>query len=195
MKAQFSFEKERFLLLTAVFILLAGTITLCYLHPHKNDVDSSIKNSYESGIKQKWYDQTRGLLSRQEWQNARICANKILLNFPGDIFARRAIARATMEQKNFALSENICRKLIAETPEDAVSRNNLAVLLHHKFPQQSLAEITIARNLMPEHPAIKYNYQLISDINSGSKVSVTPPDQTPEPEIFILSLPKEATAL
>ena len=195
MKQSSSFAKERILLLTTGFILLAATITLTYLRPQKTASDVSELALYEDSIKQEWYTQTRTLLSQANWQAAKICANKILVNFPNDVFARRALVRVAVEQNKTGIAESLCRQLIKETPEDAVSRSNLAVILYSVSLREAHDAINTARQLMPEHPAIKYNHQYIDDMISGKPLSVRPIEDALDPEILVIPMPKEVTAL
>ena len=158
---KFSNDAGRYLILLACFILLAATLALIYLHKGKRRTD--LKNSeYEKNILDKWYSQAEFLLKRGDWEQAKNLALKISLSFPDDFFAQRVMVRVHVAKGELKSAENICRKVIFKNPEAALTRNNLAVILHLMHHADAANEIATALYLMSEHPVIKYNYSKIT---------------------------------
>ena len=175
MNRTLSIEAGRRWLLTILFVLLTTMLVLIYMHPNER-VNSRKDNSYEQNIYDKWYSQTRYMLNQNEWEKAKNLAVKILQNSPDDLFAHRTMAKICVETGKLKQAEDICRKVIFKNPEAALSRSNLAALLYSKSLEEAKKEIAISRQLMPEHPVVKYNYSVIH----GEKL----PDEELFPEEF-----------
>ena len=177
MKQTLSIDAGRRWLLTILFILLTIMLVLIYMHPA--DKVTSRKNSdYEQNTYEQWYAQTKHMLNRGEWDKARNLAVKILQSSPDDLFARRTMAKTSFEQGDKKQAEAICRNIIFKNPEAALTRSNLAVLLYPEQLEEARREIEISRQLIPEHPVVKYNYSLIH----GEKL--------PEEELFPENFPE-----
>lgn len=154
-------QRGRLFLLTSVFILLAGMIVLVYTHPDKKAAPKEKISSYEHNIRDIWYKQTSQLVDRRDFHNAKLAANKILQSLPEDIFAQRVLVRIAWEENDLKTALRMCRKILLKNPEDAFSRNNLAVLLFPDSPADARREIAIAVSLLPDDPVIAFNQKQI----------------------------------
>ncbi len=171
MKHTLSIEAGRRWLLTILFVLLTTMLVLIYMHP--SDKVNSRKNSdYEKKTYDEWYSQTQYMLKRAEWEKAKNLAVKILQSSPDDLFAHRTMAKTCVETGKLKQAEDICRKVIFKNPEAALTRSNLAALLYPIRLEEAKKEIAISRQLMPEHPVVKYNYSVIHG------------EQLPDEELF-----------
>ena len=161
MKKIFSAEAGRYGLLIICFLLLAATLFLIYQHP-SDRVKNLKTDDYEKDTLDKWYSQAEFLLKRGDWDQAKNLALKILLSSPENLFAQRIMVRVYLEKGDLKKAEELCRKIIYKNPEAALSRNNLAVILHTTHHPDAANEISLALHLMSEHPVIKYNYSKIT---------------------------------
>lgn len=161
MSKPFNTQHGRMLLLITVFILLAGMIVLIYTHPDKKRNSTDSKTTYEQNIRDIWHEQINQLLAQGDLTNARLAAGKVLHSIPDDIFAKRILVRIAFEEKKKTLAIRMCRDIILYHPEDAASRNNLAVLLTPDSPVEAAREIAIALQLAPDNPVIKRNFEII----------------------------------
>ena len=172
MKMIFDHPRGRLLLLIFLFILLSGMIVLIYTHPDKKKEPVSRRSSYEQNIRNVWYTQIEQLLAKGDFHNARLAANKILFSLPGDLFARRILVRTAAGENDRQTAIQICRGIIHTNPEDAFSRNNLAVLLFAENPEEARREINIAIRLMPDNPVIISNSDRINHRKTDEKIPV-----------------------
>ena len=166
-------QRGRLLLLITVFILLAAMIVLVYTHPDKKQLLKSKNSNYEQSIREEWYQQLSQLVARNDFHNAKLTAHKILHSLPGDLFAKRVLAKIAAEEKNYEQALRLCRDILLKNPEDALSRNNLAVLyyLTSALPEAK-QEISVAASLAPDHPVIDYNRLRLLQDNPASAPQV-----------------------
>ena len=161
MKKLFQVEAGRYWLLITCFLLLAATLFLIYQHPSDRVKDLKT-DDYEKNTLDKWYSQAEFLLKRGDWDQAKNLALKISLSSPENLFAQRVMVRVYVEKGNLEKAAELCREVIYKNPEAALSRNNLAVILHIMHHPDAANEISLALRLMSEHPVIKYNYSRIT---------------------------------
>ena len=165
--------RGRMLLLITVLILLAGMVVLVYTHPDKKRLPQSRSSTYEQNIRTHWYQQLSRLVSGNDFQNAKLAANKILHSLPEDLFARRVLVRIAAEEKDYTSAIQLCRDILLKNPEDAFTRNNLAVLYFLSSAlNDAKTEIVIAHSLAPEHPVIDYNRRLLTDADRPKSLPV-----------------------
>ena len=190
MSKAFNFQHGRMLILITVFILLTGMIVLIYSHPDKKRDNSVSKSTYEQNIRELWHEQIAQLISQNDWHNARLAAGKVLHSIPDDLLAKRFLVRIAAEEKKFAQALKMSRDILFYHPEDAGSRNNLAVLLMPSAPEEAAREITLALQLQPDNPVIRRNFEIISRISTRKKPEGIPPESFNHPDLLSMKLPE-----
>ena len=188
MSKPFNAPHGRMLILITVFILLAGMIVLIYTHPDKKRSNADEKATYEQHIRDIWHEQITQLLAQGDLTNARLAAGKVLHSIPDDIFAKRILVRIAAEEKKIALATRMCRDIILHHPEDAASRNNLAVLLMPQNAVEAAREIAIALQLAPDNPVIKRNFEIIDRSVKKQELTGIQPDNGQFPDLLSLKI-------
>ena len=188
MSKAFSDRHGRMLILITVFILLTGMIVLIYTHPDKKRDNSASKSSYEQNIQGIWHEQIAQLILQKDWYNARLAAGKVLHSIPDDLFAKRILVRVAAEEKKLAQALKMSRDILFYHPEDAGSRNNLAVLQLASAPAEAAKEISIALQLQPDNPVIRRNFEIISRIANRKKPEGISPESFLHPDLLSIKL-------
>ena len=149
--------RNRYILLVTIFLLLVVTLVLVYTHPDKKKRVQQPASVYETDTVSKWHSQLTTLLQQQDYATAELLAKNILRSVPDDIFARRVQICCRLAQNDNAGAIEMCKKILLHAPGDAITRNNLAVLLYSTSPQDAANSAATALELAPENPAVRNN--------------------------------------
>ena len=149
--------RNRYILLVTIFLLLVVTLVLVYTHPDKKKRPLHQDSTYETDTLYKWHTQLTRLLQQQDYPTAELLAKNILLSTPDDIFAQRVQICCRLARNDRKGAIEMCQKILLSFPGDAITRNNLAVLLYATSPQEAANAAATALELAPENPAVRSN--------------------------------------
>ena len=161
MKSAAQHIRQRYILLVTLFLLLVITLVLVYTHPDKKNRPDPPYSTYENSTVEKWHSQLRDLLKQQDYANAELMANNIQRAVPDDIFSRRALICCKLAKNDPDGAIEMCRKILLSVPDDAITRNNLAVLLNSTSPGDAANAAATALELAPENRNIRNNATII----------------------------------
>ncbi len=161
MKSADQHIRNRYVLLVTLFLLLGVTLVLVYTHPDKKNRKAVPHSAYENNTVEKWHAQLRELLERQDYANAELMANNIRLAVPDDLFSRRVLICCELAKNDSAKAIEQCRKILLSAPDDAITRNNLAVLLSKTSPDDAANAAATALELAPGNRNIRNNAIII----------------------------------
>lgn len=129
MNKEHIFLRGRFVLLTALLVFLAGTVALVYTHPDEHKTSHLPKGNYEANTIEKWQGQILNHLANRELNLAEQLTKNVLRHLPGDISFLRLLSRIYAEKGELSRAAAVCEEIIVRAPDDAITHNNMAVIL------------------------------------------------------------------
>ena len=172
-------NRGRFFVLLGILIVVAGaTGTVILTHPNSANVPASPAGMQ---IFFHWKNRITELIREERFIEAKQLALRMRHVFPNQPLPERLLGRICYETGRYDEAAKIFQTLLLRSPGDAVSRNNLGMtLLRLQRYEQSLRELRIAAEMLPNEGYVRYNLEQVARL-AGIRGSRLPlPELTPE---------------